>query len=355
MKKIFTFSFILAFLFAVKAQDPHFTMFYQAPMQLNPALTGVFNGTYRANFLYRSQWGEVMRDESVRQFRTIAAGADFRIKVGKNAIGIGLAAMNDKAAQSEFGTTRGGLSLSYQQSLDKWGEHFLSVGLQADMIQRSFNPAGLRFGNQWNGVAYDPTLPQDNPAYMASLNENFVFFTAGAGLLYYYSSKNNRTSLYFGGSVQHVNQPNQSFGTADARLPMRYVVHSGVNFPIAKAVDLLPKFLFQAQGQSVETIFGSDLRFIIDPKDPKVSAFKIGAMYRMVGGLNVSNENSFGSESLAVIAGVDYRGLMFGFAYDINISQNMPATLSRGGFEVGVTYVGQTSKKYKDNANCPVF
>jgi type IX secretion system PorP/SprF family membrane protein len=357
MKKIFTLflaCFALAF---VKAQDPHLTMFYNAPMQLNPALTGVFDGNYRMNALYRGQWGEILRDESVRQFRTIAAGADFRLPINKNAIGLGVAVMNDKAAQSEFGTTRAGFSMSYLQNLDKWGQHYLVMGLQADMIQRSFNPANLRFGNQWNGEQYDPTLPQDNPAYLASLNQNFVFFDAGVGMLYFYNSnkRNSRTSMYFGFSAQHVNRPNESFGSANVQLPIRYSMHSGVNFAIAKQFDLLPKYLFQLQGDNIETLFGTDIRYIFDPKDPRRNAFRIGTLYRMVGGLNRANDNSFVSESVCLITGVDFNGMTFGVAYDINISQFVPGTLTRGAFEVAVSYVGDFNKKRKDNTSCPVF
>lgn len=354
MKKISTLLFFIATSVALWAQDPHFTQFYMAPAQLNPALTGVFNGNYRANFLYRSQWGEVMRDESVRQFRTMAANADLRLPVGKNAIGLGLQVMNDKAAQSEFGTTRAGLSLSYIQSLDRWSQHNLVIGLQADMIQRSFNPAGLRFGNQWNGIEYDPTLPQDNPAYLASLSENFIFFDAGVGLLYFYKGRNKRTSAYFGTSAQHVNQPNQAFGATTAQLPIKFNFHSGVNFPIAPQFDLLPKFLFQTQGQSLEGMLGTDFRYIFDKSQPN-NSFRIGALYRMVGGLNRDNENGLNSESVAIITGVDFSGLNIGVAYDINVSQFAPGTLSRGGFEVGISYVGAFSQRYKDNVSCPVF
>jgi len=355
MKKIITLLVLFVVISNVKAQDPHLTQFYAAPLQLNPALTGVFNGNYRVNALYRSQWGEILRDESTSQFRTITAAADFRIPINKNAVGIGVEMMNDKAAASNYGTTRAGLALSYLQNLDSRGRHYLVAGLQADMIQRSFSLDNLRFGNQWNGISYDPTFIQDNPAYLATLNENYTFFDASVGLLYFMRGKNKRTTAYGGVSAQHVNQPNESLGTDEAQLPIKYSIHSGVNFPIADQFDLLPKFLLQFQGDHKEIIVGTDVRYLLDPKFPTGNSFRFGTLYRLVGGLNADNATGINSESLALLAGINFHGLAINIAYDINISQYQAATLSRGGFELGFEYVGSWEKRKKDNTPCPQF
>lgn len=355
MKKIPTLFCLIFLAFYGHAQDPHLTQFYTAPLQLNPALTGVINGNYRAGFLYRSQWGEILRDESTSQFRTMTAAFDFRFPLKKNALGIGLEMMNDKAAASNFGTTRAGLAISYMQNLDKWGRHYLSVGLQADMIQRSFSLDNLRFGNQWNGINYDPMIIQDNPAYLAQLNQNYTFFDASAGLLYFMRGKNKRTTAYGGFSAQHVNQPNQSMGIDDAKLPIKYSIHSGVNFMVAKRIDLLPKFLLQFQGQNKEILIGTDMRFLFEERDPAGNAFRFGTLYRLVGGLNANNTNGIASESIALLTGINFHGLDLGIAYDINISQFTSGTFSRGGFEVGLTYVGGWEKRQSTITSCPNF
>lgn len=355
MKKIATLLCMVVLFTLAQAQDPHLSQFYKAPLQLNPALTGVMNGNYRAAFLYRSQWGEILRDESTSQFRTMTAAFDFRIPIKKNALGIGLEMLNDKAADSNFGTTRAGLAINYMQNLDQWGRHYLALGIQADMIQRSFSLANLRFGNQWNGINYDPTIIQDNPAYLAQLNQNFTFFDASAGILYYMRGKDKRTTAYAGFSAQHVNQPNESLGIEEAKLPIRYSIHSGVNFPVAKQFDLLPKFLFQMQGQNLEALLGTDIRYIFEERAPSGNSFRFGALYRLVGGLNPQNVNGINSESISLLTGIDFHGLDLGIAYDINISQFTNATFSRGGFEVGLTYVGGWEKRTSTITACPNF
>ena len=39
-------------------QDVHFSQFYQTPLIVNPALTGVFSGDQRGIINYRNQWND---------------------------------------------------------------------------------------------------------------------------------------------------------------------------------------------------------------------------------------------------------------------------------------------------------
>ncbi|RYE11728.1 MAG: type IX secretion system membrane protein PorP/SprF, partial [Sphingobacteriales bacterium] len=36
--------------------DPHFSQYYANPLYLNPALTGVIDGDYRATVNFKQQW-----------------------------------------------------------------------------------------------------------------------------------------------------------------------------------------------------------------------------------------------------------------------------------------------------------
>ena len=56
----------------LNAQDIHFSQYYASPMTVNPAYTGMFNGTYRVGANYRNQWASV----SV-PYKTFAAYADY--------------------------------------------------------------------------------------------------------------------------------------------------------------------------------------------------------------------------------------------------------------------------------------
>lgn len=75
MRKIF-FNIILLCASALfsKAQDHIYSQFYNAPQYLNPALVGQFNGDFRINCIYRSQWTKI---SGPLNYYTVAA--DFNV------------------------------------------------------------------------------------------------------------------------------------------------------------------------------------------------------------------------------------------------------------------------------------
>ena len=51
----------------VQGQDFHLSQYDAAPMYLNPALVGQFDGQYRLHGHYRTQWGSVSTKPSTQQ------------------------------------------------------------------------------------------------------------------------------------------------------------------------------------------------------------------------------------------------------------------------------------------------
>ena len=64
MKKVLQLFVLTLVVLRASAQDPHFSQFYMAPMYLNPAMVGAFDGNYRLSGLFRGQWGSVLQNES---------------------------------------------------------------------------------------------------------------------------------------------------------------------------------------------------------------------------------------------------------------------------------------------------
>ena len=77
MKKIILF-FALLSAVAMNGRDTRFSQFYNNPLRLNPALTGVFEGSSRAMISYRSQ-GAKFFDSGAPAYTTYSAGGDFRL------------------------------------------------------------------------------------------------------------------------------------------------------------------------------------------------------------------------------------------------------------------------------------
>ena len=49
----------LHLLTAVRAQDIHFSQFFEAPLLRNPSLAGIFTGDIRVQAVFRDQWTSV--------------------------------------------------------------------------------------------------------------------------------------------------------------------------------------------------------------------------------------------------------------------------------------------------------
>src|SRR4051812_45005783 len=83
------------------AQDIHFSQFNASPINLNPALAGVFDGDYRFAGNYRNQWLAIPVP-----YKTYSLSTDMKLpyKIGKGALGAGILFNTDKAGDSEFGT-----------------------------------------------------------------------------------------------------------------------------------------------------------------------------------------------------------------------------------------------------------
>ena len=180
------------------------------------------------------------------------------------------------------------------------------------------------------------------------INSSFMFFNVGAGLLYYYVNKNSfnkgRTNLYIGFSVDHINQPNQSFyGGGNAKLYIKYSVSGGAGFPAGTMVDIQPNFLFMKQGPSIETDLGSFVKIFFEQGKPYGNAFYIGPWYRIVG----QNGSGIASEALILSTKIDYSSFTFGFSFDLNFSKLTPATNTNGAFEISLAHVGSWAKKPK--------
>lgn len=340
------------------AQDPRFSQYNASPQTLNPAMTGLFNGTYRVTAIYRSQWRSILGDEATPLFRTFSGSADMRFGgIGQmnDAFGFGFVFLNDQAGEAQFGTNQINMSFAYHKSLSRDGNQYLTLGIQAGAAQRGLNYNNLRFGNQFDGEGFNPIL---NSGEVIG-DSKFMYFDVNAGLMYYYASKKNkgRFNVYAGFSVSHLNTPNQSFYEGqNADLPMKYTTTAGARVPLGKRsqVDVLPSIMILNQGPAFEMNLGAMAKIFFDRTDPNGNAFYVGPYYRIVGRDNVTDKGGITSEALILAARLDYLGFTMGLSYDLNFSELTNATNTRGAFELSLAYVGDF-KKGPSKIICPRF
>ncbi|MFN4253405.1 MAG: PorP/SprF family type IX secretion system membrane protein [Saprospiraceae bacterium] len=314
----------------MQAQDIHFSQFYMSPLNLNPALTGVMNCNHRIVGNYRNQWASILKQNA---YNTYSASYDQKVPVGRfDYFGVGGTLWGDKAGSSEFATLQARLSGSYSKKMGGYRRkaHYLVLGADAGVSQRSINSAALQWPSQHDGNGgFNGNLPGeiiDDP--------NFMFLDLSAGLLWFSVLDEDR-NFYFGGAFNHLNRANQSFGDKET-IPLysKFTFHAGGEFMVGQKVGMVPGIVSFIQGPSFQVNFGNSFKFLLGNSRRYYQAFQLGAWAR------ISNKLEKGKLMDAFILSTrfDYEQFTIGFSYDINTSSLFPATNGNGAFEFSLVY-----------------
>ncbi len=319
----------------VNAQDIHFSQFYLSPLNLNPAMTGLMNCNIRLSGNYRNQWASVLKSNA---YSTYSVSYDQRIPVGRyDYFGVGGTFWGDQAGEANFSTMTGKISGSYSKRMGggKKESHYLVVGVEAGLAQRSLEFQKLRWGTQHDGEG-------GYCASCASLEDNldadnFIFADLATGLLWF-SVFDENNNLYLGGAYHHLNRANQSFykDTKDF-LYSRFTIHAGGEFEMAPKFGLLPGVIAMFQGPSFQLNSGTSFKFLLGSGKGHFNnyqAFHIGTWLRL------SNKVETGILTDAIILSTrfDYNQFTLGFSYDLNVSALRPASNYNGAFEFALAY-----------------
>ncbi len=343
--------FALIFLFGnnINAQDFHYSQFFNAPLHLNPGLTGIFNGDIRYMGNYRSQWVKVPVNY---QTFTVAADAKFLKKTFKQGFFSGGIELNyDQAGLSRLRLIDLNLSGSYTYTFSP--NFLVSLGATGRIGQRSFDESGLSFNEQYTDIyGYDPT---------ASNGENFaktsLFFPdLAAGINFRIQDiestalvdrLDKRSKVDFGIGIFHLLKPDQSFiGTSKSPLPMRISPYMMGTLMLGKHFDFILNGTAQFQTSYREILGLAGLKIHLNRDLGKQFALQIDFGYRYA--------NGFGD---ALVPGVEFffNGWEAGFTYDINISDFNVATSKRGGPELSVRYIFKKVRPLPIFKICPLI
>lgn len=309
------------------AQDIHFSNTDYSPLTLNPAMAGSKEDA-QGIVQYRSQWNSVGVP-----FQTIAASGEMRIKnnsLQQNGfLAIGLNFFNDRIGQPRINTTTGALTAAYHIKIDR--KNYIGLGINAGFGQRALDEGTGQWGQQYNGMQYDPSLSSGENF----TNASFSLFTTGAGVVYTYNENDNLKirlneafSFRSGIAVYHLNRPNYSFYNAtDDRLLMRLSGFAKASFIFAGSmIGFDPGLYYQQQGPSRELFFGGDYKFFFKEASKvtgfiKRNAISAGLFYRL--------NDAFVTRLL-----LEMSNYTVGFSYDFNVSRLTEVTQVRGGAEI---------------------
>jgi type IX secretion system PorP/SprF family membrane protein len=318
MKNILYTTFLVFTMSNVIGQDFHLSQYDAAPINFNPALTGLFKGNIRIHGHYRTQWSAI----ATKPFQTGLISADMPVKGKKLSLGIQIA--NFRAGAGNYNVFSPQISAAYDFKLDKNNNHHISVGASVGGIQKSVDMSKLTFGDQFspfNGGGFDNNLPNNEST---SANSYFIL-TTNAGLMYYFGKESARLNPFFGASFRHLNQPKESFYSQDNRLPFHMWYHAGCKVNVNERISFLPKAIFMYQKKASEFTTTVHVQYYLKKSDAHLI---FGPTYR-------------NKDAAIIEGGLKYGKFTYLISYDINTSSLKNVTNSRGGLELSVTWINR--------------
>lgn len=336
-------------------QDIHFSQFYNAPLNISPALTGIFQGDIRFTTNYRSQW------ESVPvSYRTFSASVDMKFlspKFKRSFFSGGIIANHDQAGTSKLTAINLGLTGSYTRQLSS--NIYSTAGALFSFNQRYFKINDLLFDRQWNGDVVDPNLPTGE----AFSNTSNVFFDFSAGLNFRWQKSTNanvvnrlekRSKVDFGVALFHIAEPDQAFHEDDeVSLFTRLSPYIHSQLQIGKNVDMVANGSVQIQGPYQEALVVIGTKYYLDRGLGKQKAIQANIGYRF----DVFGDAVFfgGEVFLNPILPNFGHEIHLGFTYDWNISDFDAATSKYGGVEFSIRYIITKVKPLPIFKICPLI
>src|ERR1043165_1867754 len=334
--------------FGAQAQDLHFSQYYTHASWLNPALVGNYDGSFRLAAIYRDQWSSAVGKNA---YRTIGADVDFcmlegYLRTDKLAIGVGF--FNDRSGAAGLSVLNANISVAYHKGFGKLGQHRLSVGLQGAFLQKRVEDP--TFGDQFQGHNATPLN-----ASAENFSRGFITGDFNAGL-YWRSNFKDKIRLGIGFGAYHLITPKQSTvtaqgGTTDKNsvLPRKFNADVNAEFLLGKKkkVSITPEMLVMYQGPFMEILPGISATYYFNTGFRNNNSISAGLRFRY------SGVSSGTSDAVIPMISAEFRNVRLGFAYDCNISSLKASTINRGGFEISLSYVGETIKSFKANKSLP--
>jgi type IX secretion system PorP/SprF family membrane protein len=324
----------------LKAQDIHFSQFFETPLLRNPALAGLFTGDLRIQGVYRSQWNSV-----TDAYQTASFNTEYKLPIGHGDDHITLAGqvLYDKAGTVALTSTHILPALNYHKSLSSEKNMYLSLGLMGGLVQRKLDRSKMTTNNQYNGTNYDPALA-DGETFARS---SYSYFDGSVGMSFNSQlGAEEDNNLFVGLAYHHFNKaPKISFyGKTDLEMTPKWVASVGAKMSMNDYSYFTLQADYSKQGPYTETIAGAIFSWKLDDMDEPKYLIHIGSFLRW-------------KDALIPTAKLECRPIAISVSYDANISQLRSASKGRGGFELSLTYQKYTKRENSsaDAVRCPRF
>jgi type IX secretion system PorP/SprF family membrane protein len=314
MRKLYLFTYLLASVFFISAQDPQFSQFYNTTLLINPAYTGTTD-CYRTGMAARTQWLGLKT-----AYNTTLAFADFNYRDYNS--GLGLMVLYDQSGVARLNNTELSALYSYQVQFSNYN---LRLGVQGSYVSRSVDYSRILFEDQFNSNLDISKNITDDPIRDYT-RTNYADF--GAGLLFFKSNK-----YWAGFSAHHINQPEQGFYLDNSRLPVKYSVQLGykLEYHIRSMTDhdiikIYPCFLYKSEVKFDQADYGVYAYY---------NDFMLGLFYRGIYFKQFEDERN--NDAITLHGGYHYKNWQFFYSYDFTVN-NISIRNTWGSHEIAIVH-----------------
>lgn len=315
-------TYFLTFIFTLKiySQDVHFSQFHINSLYLAPSFAGSTNGTRIIN-IFRDQWPGIPKsyvsyvlslDQYLHKFNS----------------GIGLMILNDIAGEGKLGTTLIGFNYAYQIILNY--KYKLRPGIQIYRYTRRIDFYRLTFGDQLN-------LNGNNPASIEIPTLKNVSNVDATLSLLLYSKK-----YWFGTTVDHLLEPNESLKDGYSKVPLKINIFSGYKYNISyktstyneESLNFWAYYYFQQKYDQIQ--IGGYLN-----KHPYIFGFWYRGMFL----IKKYPTQILNNDALIFQIGYILNYLKINYSYDLTISRLITNTL--GSHEISIVLEFNQNQSYE--------
>jgi len=311
--------------FSMSGQDIHFTNYGYSPLYLSAAKTGAFSGSYRIGANVRDQFSTFIEEP----YQTLMAYADMPIAFGLKPhhwIGAGINVYADRAGDLNYENTGAHLSVAYHYSLDLKYKTVITLGLQFGMTKRNIDSENYRSAETLNGNTADPDIN-----LLDNFNPSIGDFNMGLALKRW-TSKTSYLDL--GVAVNHIAQTEFSFTGSSIQNPVARRINAYVEYHIQPNKQLaLKPIIVYSRMFNFQNLFGQ-FNMEYQPNRKSDTLIKGGLGYRT-------------GDAIQFLAGMVYKGLDIGVAFDLTVSTAAEFNNRFGGIEIGLKKIIIANKKPK--------
>ena len=329
------------------AQDIHFTNFRMAPLSVNPALTGAFEGTYRVSAIYRDQWTPI---DNSRPFKTPFVSGEFNMLGGvlldNDWVSGGISFQRDQAGSLNMKNQMTALNVGYHIGMDKDYSRVFSVGVTYGSMNRGIDlmgitPEVLQDADTRNGATPVATQIPGVRGGAGETQQSISFTSLSIGLAYKMELDGGGL-IRFGLNAGHINSPDASIlngglgrdtsAIGGQPIPERMndsfgpkmVFHGEGSFLMNEKVRLNPALIFQSQNGFKELAVQTTADYMLNREKQMIAIGGLG--YRL-------------GDALELMGGIQIKDLRVMLSYDLTTSSLIQA--GGGAFELAVGYVGR--------------